>query len=243
MRTVRFAVVVVAMFAAGACTGSVQVDKEVTSEPDVSSADVAGSHDVHFGSDQGVGPDGDAGFELRTGAEAYETRFVNCDPGEGCFMDKCVDNSDCQSGYCVDHMGEGVCSMLCDEECPAGWGCRQLASAVPDLVFICVSNFANLCRPCADSSDCKSAGGAEDLCVVYEDEGAFCGGSCGEGRTGFQECPEGFFCEETDTVDGLSAMQCVAGSGQCECRVDSRPDPAPMLALAALIVGLIRRRS
>lgn len=217
MRTVRFAVVVVAMFAAGACTGSVQVDKEVTSEPDVSSADVAGSHDVHFGSDQGVGPDGDAGFELRTGAEAYETRFVNCDPGEGCFMDKCVDNSDCQSGYCVDHMGEGVCSMLCDEECPAGWGCRQLASAVPDLVFICVSNFANLCRPCADSSDCKSAGGAEDLCVVYEDEGAFCGGSCGEGRTGFQECPEGFFCEETDTVDGLSAMQCVAGSGQCEC--------------------------
>ena len=49
--------------------------------------------------------------------------------------------------------------------------------------------------------------------------------------------------DDDDDVANVPGGDINIGSGQCECRVDSRPDPAPMLALAALIVGLIRRRS
>ena len=136
-----------------------------------------------------------------------------CAPGEGCFLDPCEENGDCQSGWCVDHLGEGVCTIACSEECPAGWSCQQVAGTAPDLVFVCVSDFANLCRPCATGADCKSVGGAEDVCVQYGDEGFYCGGSC----TSDEDCPLGFSCLTTVTVDGISTLQCVAKAGICPC--------------------------
>jgi len=136
-----------------------------------------------------------------------------CLPGEGCFLDPCELNSDCQSGWCVEHMGDGVCSDFCQEECPPGWTCKQVAGTGPDLIFVCVSDVANLCKPCGSSSDCKSIGGVDDVCVDYGDEGAFCGGACDENG----ECPDGFSCNETVTVDGIITTQCVNLYGVCEC--------------------------
>jgi len=104
-----------------------------------------------------------------------------CALGEGCFLDECDDNSGCQSGWCVQHLGEGVCSQTCQEECPQGWTCKQVAETEPDVVYICVSDYANLCRPCATNADCTSTGGAEDACIYYGPDGSFCGGPCGEG--------------------------------------------------------------
>ncbi len=86
-----------------------------------------------------------------------------CLPGEGCFLDSCDDNGDCQSGWCVQHLGESVCSQGCQEECPPGWKCQQVAGTDPDVVYICVSNFANLCRPCSGNEDCQSVGGAQGI--------------------------------------------------------------------------------
>ena len=140
-----------------------------------------------------------------------------CLPGEGCFLDPCVDNSDCQSGWCVQHRGEGVCSQSCQEECPPGWSCRQVAGTDPDIVFICVSDFANLCRPCAKGDDCTSTGGSLDACLDYGAEGSFCGSPCGEEDT----CPWGFSCQEVETVDGVSLKQCTADAGVCPCTGDS----------------------
>ena len=108
-----------------------------------------------------------------------------CDPGEGCFLDPCGDNGDCQSGWCVEHMGDAVCTSTCQEDCPVGWACQQVAGTDPDVVFICVSGHANLCKPCASGADCASLGGAEDVCVDYGVEGSFCGGACGADG----ECP------------------------------------------------------
>jgi hypothetical protein len=136
-----------------------------------------------------------------------------CAPGEGCFLDPCQANEDCLSGWCVLHMGEKVCTTACQAECPAGWDCQQVAGTAPDLVFVCVSQFANLCRPCAQGADCKSVGGAEDVCVDYGDEGNFCGGGCGQD----DHCPWGFSCVETTTVDGIETSQCVADAGVCPC--------------------------
>ena len=136
-----------------------------------------------------------------------------CAPGEGCFLDKCQQNGDCLSGWCVEHMGEGVCTMACQEDCPAGWACKPVGTGGPDIVYICVSDYSNLCKPCVMSSDCKNVGGADDVCVSYGSEGNFCGGSCDEQ----QECPWGFTCKESETVDSVTLFQCVADAGVCPC--------------------------
>ncbi len=98
--------------------------------------------------------------------------------GGGCFLDPCAENRDCQSAWCVEHLGDGVCTQACQEDCPPGWLCKQVGASDPDLVFICVSNHANLCKPCNSAADCKTVGGIDDVCVDYGDEGAFCGGVC-----------------------------------------------------------------
>ena len=136
-----------------------------------------------------------------------------CAAGEGCFLDPCDDNGDCQSGWCVQHMGERVCSLTCQEDCPPGWGCQQVAGTDPDVVYICVSNYANLCRPCTTGADCTSLGGAQDACLDYGTDGDFCGGPCDDD----DQCPWGFSCLEVDSVDGAPLLQCVNDTGECPC--------------------------
>ena len=136
-----------------------------------------------------------------------------CDPGEGCFLDECSDNSECQSGWCVEHMGQKVCTQSCQEECPPGWTCSQVGASEPDVVFICVSDFTNLCLPCTAAVDCQGAAGTEDACVDYGDQGAFCGGKCGDDG----QCPWGFECQTVTTVDGVELDQCMADTGICPC--------------------------
>jgi hypothetical protein len=146
-----------------------------------------------------------------------DTAAAGCEAGAGCFLDKCDSNEDCQFGWCVLHLGEAVCSQTCQEECPPGWSCQQVAGTVPDVVYICVSDFTNLCRPCKDGNDCKSEVGAEDVCVDYGAQGSFCGGTCASG----DDCPWGFSCLTTNTVDGIETTQCVADAGVCPCTTQS----------------------
>ena len=134
--------------------------------------------------------------------------------GDGsCFMDPCSQNADCLSGMCVDHMGDLVCTQFCVEECPAGWTCTQVGTGGTDLVFACVSPFSRLCRPCAEDGDCVSVDGAENRCVTYDDEGSFCGVTCGGGKL----CPDGYNCQEVLTRDGTAVSSCVNVLGTCPC--------------------------
>ena len=143
--------------------------------------------------------------------------FVECEPGTGCFLDPCSDNTDCLSGFCVEHMGAAVCSQTCSEECPPGWTCKLVTESEPDVLYICVSDYSNLCKPCSISSDCKSYGGADDVCVSYGGEGSFCGGSCDFDA----DCPWGFGCKQVTTVDGVELTQCYAEAGVCPCTPES----------------------
>jgi hypothetical protein len=146
-----------------------------------------------------------------------DTPFVECAPGDGCFLAPCASNAQCQSGWCVEHMGDGVCTRLCTEECPPGWNCKPVGSGGPDLTYVCVSSHANLCRPCSSGADCKGIGGTEDLCLDYGDEGSFCGGACVVN----DDCPWGFSCVDATTVDGIEARQCLADAGVCPCTAKS----------------------
>ena len=147
-----------------------------------------------------------AGFEITA-------ELVGCEPGEGCFLDECSENSDCLSGWCVDYLGEGVCSQSCQEECPQGFACKLLGGTGPDPVYVCLSEYSNLCKPCSGNADCQSPGGQEDACVSYDDGLGFCGGNCELD----EDCPWGFSCLTTVTVDGVSILQCVADAGECPC--------------------------
>ena len=157
---------------------------------------------------------GDTGLELVFDVSSGDGSVEpGCEAGEGCFLDPCQENGDCQSVWCVDHMGDAVCTISCQEECPPGWSCKQVAGTDPDLVFVCVSDVANLCKPCSSGDSCKSVGGAEDVCLDYGTEGFFCGGSC----VSEEECPWGFSCQAAVTVDGIDTKQCVADAGVCPC--------------------------
>lgn len=135
-----------------------------------------------------------------------------CLPGDGCFMDPCDDGDHCQSGLCVEHMGDLVCTDTCVEECPEGWECRQVGGG-PDGMFACLSPYSHLCRPCLDSEDCSSTTGVEDVCLVLGPEGSFCGAVCSDEGA----CPVGFSCVDALTVDGGAVKQCVPDSGICSC--------------------------
>jgi cysteine-rich repeat protein len=144
---------------------------------------------------------------------AVPDEWNSCEPGSGCFGESCVGAEDCQSGLCLDHMGDLVCSDYCIEECPAGFSCEQLSGTGTDLVFACVSPFSHLCRPCHNGGDCEGSGGSEAACVEYDGEGWFCGADCAE----HEECPAGFSCLESNIGTGQISLQCVAQAGVCEC--------------------------
>ena len=124
----------------------------------------------------------DTGVDLRVDQGA-EVPLLPCDPGEGCFGDQCTENVDCLSGWCAEHMGEKVCTEICQEDCPEGWVCTPIAATLPDVISVCVSNYPNLCRPCAGADDCEGVTGSEDACVSYGAGENFCWGGlcCGGG--------------------------------------------------------------
>ncbi len=156
-------------------------------------------------------------IDIPAAESGSEIPLLQCDPGEGCFMDKCSENSQCQSGWCVEHMGESVCTQACSEECPSGWTCKQVGASDPDLIYVCVSLHSNLCKPCQTTEGCKAPGGAEDVCVDYGDEGSFCGGVCETA----EDCPWGFLCLDVMTIDAIETRQCVAEAGVCPCTDNS----------------------
>lgn len=154
----------------------------------------------------------DTGIDFGEPDIGLDVLQLGCQPGEGCFLDECASNAACQSGWCVEHLGDGVCTKNCQDECPAGWTCQQVAGTEPDVVFICVSDYANLCKPCGANGDCGTVG-KQDVCLDYGKEGSFCGGVCEVDG----DCPWGFSCETTVTVDGSELMQCVSDTGSCPC--------------------------
>jgi len=156
-------------------------------------------------SDQGVIPD----------PEKDSGPTIDVPPAAGAFMAPCEGNGDCDSGFCITHLGNQVCSKACVDECPDGWSCQQVFGT--DLLYACVSHYTHLCRPCAESADCASAFGVEDVCVSYGANGSFCGADCSE--TG--GCPPGYSCTAVETTEGVAIQQCRADSGVCACSAEA----------------------
>ena len=179
---------------------------------------LSGVPDAPFGSvtdsDPNIGSDVsllDTGSPIDTGAGEWDVATV------GGFGYECKSNADCESGFCVEGAKGLVCTKTCLEDCPKGWGCKSVQNTGGDVVFICLSEFVNLCRPCGKNGDCAPTRGGDsiettDLCLDYGTEGRFCGGDCSE-----SECPAGYICSDVETGTGTVARQCVPEAGVCEC--------------------------
>jgi len=131
----------------------------------------------------------------------------------GLFGDPCETSADCLVGWCIPTEEGNRCSDLCNGECPKGWVCRPVEGD-EGKTMVCLPEMALLCRPCVADEECRIVPGVlSDHCVVYGDDGAFCGTAC----SGPGECPAGFVCQYLPTVTGQEVYQCAAKDHVCEC--------------------------
>ena len=202
---------VVAMLTA--CSGggkvSMMIEKDQGSadwwQPDAGVADKGGEMtipDVELPPDLG-GPD-----------LAGDSAVFGLTPDPGEFGYPCESDDQCNSGFCVVTPNGEVCTVLCEDECPAGWECALHKPSLPDQTYICVPSHVNLCRPCLTNADCEVNGtDSGSACLDYGPGGNFCGGECESDG----ECPEGYGCLEAIDSSGQELTQCMQHAGECEC--------------------------
>jgi len=164
----------------------------------------------------------------------------DCDVDPGGMLCPCAQNTDCNSGFCIpSSVGDQVCTMICQEQCPEGLECMLLAVTGADPLFLCVDLRVNLCRPCHRNSDCQgSFGRTADRCVDFGGrEGAFCGSGCADSG----DCAAGYSCEEVPDVEaGVLTRQCVPDTGVCECTPRAIREQASTPCHDALCTGTRR---
>ena len=220
----RRTVCVVAVLSVLSCTGSPAgiADDVPVAGADTGHADYAAQEVILDSGHWDMTKDTPFVFPDGTGKDLSVDLEPACE--SGCFMAPCEYGDDCESGWCVEHMGNDVCSITCLDECPNGWDCQQVGQG-PDMGWVCVSHFTHLCRPCVDNKDCESATGVEDVCLDFGATGRFCGADCEQDA----DCPEGFVCQAATAVSGVEVQQCVPLAGECQCS-----DKAVKLALATV---------
>jgi hypothetical protein len=157
--------------------------------------DVAGPQDVQVDITIGVGQ------EIASG----ETGLSGPDDVAGeeeADYPPCIENKDCDSGWCVDAPDGGkVCTESCIDSCPKGWMCDSVVNTGGDVIFICVPKWLGLCFPCTVGADCPAEGAS---CRDYDGAGSFCATHC----LSSDDCPAGYECNETF---------CVWAAGACPC--------------------------
>ena len=137
---------------------------------------------------------------------------------------KCAENKDCASGWCIETSEGRVCSALCIDACPSGFFCGPVSNTGTDVTYICLPKFADLCRPCITDADCNAPGAPGGAaCLDYGAEGRFCGGACSASA-----CPEGYACD---------AGQCRRVGVACECSWKAIKEAATTICAASNELG------
>ncbi|NUN14544.1 MAG: thrombospondin type 3 repeat-containing protein [Myxococcales bacterium] len=135
----------------------------------------------------------------------------DCDESPYGFGCPCTENTDCESGFCIEGQTGFVCTTPCLEDCPDGWKCLPVTNTGSDLVYLCVPILVEMCKPCLVDDEC---GDKDDFCVaVGAMNETFCTAGCGIDGA----CPDGYVCESKTGTAGKTAGQCVPETGSCEC--------------------------
>ena len=127
---------------------------------------------------------------------------------KGALGEPCLENEDCEGGFCIESYQGSICTETCSESCPEGFSCRVVLNYFPDLVSLCVPDQTRLCEPCFEDAHCYGG-----LCVETA-EGRFCASDCSSGL-----CPESFNCEAyaPGGAEDLTLQICRPATGSCRC--------------------------
>lgn len=85
---------------------------------------------------------------------------------------------------------------------------------------LCVPLISNICQGCAADSDCDATSPGSVCTSITDNIGntaMVCGRDCGAGSLFGTDCPDGFSCQATTSVGGVSAQQCLPIAGSCFC--------------------------
>jgi len=178
-------------------------------------------------SDSTESDSGDDGFEFDlvgdTGGDESEDGAEDGDvePDEsGLACGSCLDDSDCQSGFCVAGPFGQECAELCfdSEDCTCGddYRCLFVTNTGTDATRLCLPVDENiLCSECTSDDQC---GGQGSYCLEQLD-GSYCATNCEVDRT----CRDGFACNLV-TLEGagrdgedLTTRLCEPQLGVCDC--------------------------
>ena len=206
----RFCVVLLALvFAASACGGDDDDEKKDVKLPTDAGGPIFVQDSANVDASDEVS-ETDAGGQDDLGSPDLPVP----DTGPICteFGCDCQENSDCDSGQCIDSPGGQMCTKICTETCPEGYKC--VTAGAVDGVSICVPKFGNICAPCKENSLCQTTGSKGGKCVDRGAVGAFCGTSCQNN----DDCPANYKCDaEAKDVTGEQVSQCVLIVGSCAC--------------------------
>jgi len=138
----------------------------------------------------------------------------------GGFLAPCLENSDCNSGYCVEGPTGSVCTRNCETECPEDWRCTGIQNSASDVVFLCLPLQNRLCLPCTVDLQCGSG-----YCLPDANNNASCTRPCGDGDS----CPDGFECEDRVSLESetRTSKQCVPTTGLCDCNSRNAGEERP----------------
>ena len=146
----------------------------------------------------------------------YATRIHNPekDFNYKLFGERCDQNLECESTYCLDNAQGDFCTKLCDEGCPDGWVCQEVDNPHGEgRVSLCAMAKQQICMPCTSNAVCGV--GNANWCMAMEN-GSYCAMDCN-----YQSCPDGYACETVTNDAGETGRQCMPVSGRCTCDEDS----------------------
>ncbi len=157
---------------------------------------------------------------------ACQTTSDQPDKPKAALYQDCLDDSECESGWCVNEFGNGFCALECDEGCPAGGKCadgRDGPVCVANCnvgregVYACVDATPVYCDTLEDDTSCLACGCPEgQVCEVGV--GCFALGEPGRACNEDEDCVS----EHCGTFEGERLCMPTIGS-PCACPDDAFP--------------------
>lgn len=131
----------------------------------------------------------------------------------------CRNHDECQSSLCIPHVGQNICAAECvNGTCGRGFVC--IPPSANSTKSLCHSLAPNLCLPCGASPECGSqlaTSPARCVAIPRGDGAGIAAAFCGVPCTSYADCPQGYVCGESMSVEGEISHQCLLAAGMCTC--------------------------